>query len=185
MSGKSGERTEAALVEAAQKGDLPSFGVLYERYYGSLVALAYSMLGDVQLSEDAAQEAFAIACRDLPKLRNTSKFGSWVVRICRNTAYQMLRVRRRTSDIQGVVATETEYGVTDRVEGVRRAVWNLRDAEREVLVLHYYDNMAYAKIASVLGISVAAVHGRLTRARWKVEDYLKRNGLASDDYGTQ
>jgi len=184
VAGKSRERTEAELVEAAQKGDLPSFGVLYEHYYGSLVALAYSIVADVQLSEDAVQEAFAIACRDLPKLRKKNKFGAWVGRICRNTAYQILRVRRHMCDIRGVVARETEYDGTDRIEGVQRAVWNLRDGEREVLILHYYDNLPYEKMALVLGISVEAVHGRLTRARRKVEDYLKRNGLASDGYGT-
>jgi len=64
-------KSEELLVEAAQNGHLDSFAALYERYYSCMVALAYSVLADAQLSEDAAQETFAIACRDMERaIRN-------------------------------------------------------------------------------------------------------------------
>jgi len=73
------DKSEEGLVEAAQNGRLDSFAALYERHYNSMVALAYSVLADRHLSEDAAQQAFAIACRDLPKLKSKDKFGTWLV----------------------------------------------------------------------------------------------------------
>ncbi len=63
--------SETQLVEAAQNGHLESFGALYERYHSPMVALAYSMLGDRDMAEDAAQEVFVVACRDIGSL--TSK----------------------------------------------------------------------------------------------------------------
>ncbi|MHC4889580.1 MAG: RNA polymerase sigma factor, partial [Planctomycetota bacterium] len=85
--------SETKLVEAAQNGHLESFGALYKVYHSPMVALAYSMLADRDLAEDAAQEVFAIACRDLLSLRREDKFGAWLAGICRNVARQMLRSR--------------------------------------------------------------------------------------------
>ena len=70
------EQSEELLVGAAQDGHLDSFTALYERYYNSMVALAYSVLADRHLSEDAAQQAFVIACRDLPKLKSKDRFAT-------------------------------------------------------------------------------------------------------------
>ena len=88
-------KSEECLVEAAQNGHLDSFAALYERYYGCMVALAYSVLADLQLSEDAAQESFAIACRDLRRLKRRDKFGPWIAGICRNVSRQMGRSTAR------------------------------------------------------------------------------------------
>ena len=55
------ERLETDLIEAAASGDIESFGKLCDRYYSVMVAISYSILGDHQLAEDAAQEAFARA----------------------------------------------------------------------------------------------------------------------------
>ncbi|MCP4711637.1 MAG: hypothetical protein GY869_23715 [Planctomycetes bacterium] len=83
--------TEAQIIEAAQGGDVDSFGVLYARYYGPIKALAFSVLGDHHLAEDAAQQTFAVACSELHRLRSREKFGWWLAGICRNTARQMVR----------------------------------------------------------------------------------------------
>ena len=61
--------TDAELVEAARNGDVSSFGELYRRHYAAAVGIAYCALSDHHLAEDAAQEAFAVACRDLGRLR--------------------------------------------------------------------------------------------------------------------
>lgn len=175
-------KSEARLVEAAQSGSLDSFGVLYERYYKAMVALAYSVLTDRNQAEDAAQESFAIACRELPTLRSSEKFAVWLGAICRNVARQMQRGESRFAekDIQGRPANEQSSDA--RAEVVRQAVWKLRAADREVIVLRYYDNMAYNQIAAVLGISPAAVHGRLVRAKRKIARQLRRDGLTGGDY---
>ena len=61
---------------------------------------------------------------------------------------------------------------------------SLPQAERELVVLRYFDGFSQAHIAEVLGISPQAVNGRLVRAKRRIAKYLKRNGLTGDDHET-
>ena len=177
---------EIKLVEAAQRGHLESFGILYERYHSSMVALAYSMLADTEMAEDAAQDVFAVACRDIANLKSKEKFAAWLAGICRNTAKQILRSKGRDivpKDGQ-VTASFLSDGDNQFRTVINRAIRQLKPAERELIVLRYYDDLPYERIASVLDISVQAVNGRLVRAKRKIAKYLKRNGFKGDDYET-
>ena len=169
---------ETQLVEAAQRGQLESFGALYERYHSPMVALAYSMLANRDLAEDAAQEVFAIACRDIGSLKSKDRFAAWLAGICRNVSKQMLRAGKSRG-----VAPDNEPAVVerddcdDRWEAIRRAVWSLRESEKELVVMRYFDGFSQAHISEVLDISSQAVNGRLVRAKRKIAKYLKRNGF--------
>jgi len=178
------DKSEEGLVEAAQNGRLDSFAALYERHYNSMVALAYSVLADRHLSEDAAQQAFAIACRDLPKLKSKDKFGTWLAGICRNVARQIYRSRARIAALNEAPSADNKNKEDQRAEVVRRAVWKLRAVEREPIVLRYYNGLSYEGISTVLGISPQAVHGRLTRAKRKIAKYLKREDFTGGDCET-
>ena len=176
--------SETKLVEAAQNGHLKSFGALYERYHSSMVALAYSLLADRDLAEDAAQEVFAIACRELPSLKSKDKFAAWLAGICRNVSRQMLRTKGRSVAVNLQPPSENADIKERRRDAIRQAVWRLRPSERELIVLRYYDNMPYEQIATVLDVSIQAVNGRLIRAKRKLAKYLKRNGFTGEDYET-
>ena len=175
------EKLEELIVEAAQNGNLESFGILYERYYGSMTALAFSVLADRHLAEDAAQEAFAVACGELRRLRRRDRFAPWLAGICRNVARQMQRKRKHA--IQNIPAPDENRENTDRIdEAVRRALWKLRPAHREVIILRYYNELSHAEISAILGISGQAVNGRLIRAKRRIAKYLKHDGIAGGDY---
>lgn len=175
--------SETKLVQAAQNGHLESFGVLYERYHSPMVALAYSMLADRDMAEDAAQNVFAIACRDIGSLKSKERFAAWLAGICRNTARQMLRSKNRdfALNAHGSAKNNTD-SEQHRADEIRWAVWQLRPNERELIVLRYYDNLPYEQIAQLLDISIQAVNGRLIRAKRKIAKYLKRNGFTGGDY---
>jgi hypothetical protein len=64
------QRSDAELVTTACGGDIDSFRELYERYHAMAVGIARGRLSDLHLAEDAAQEAFAVACRRLHSLRD-------------------------------------------------------------------------------------------------------------------
>ena len=195
---KSNSQTQ--LVEAAQNGHLESFGALYERYHSAVVALAYSMLANRDLAEDAAQEVFAIACRDIGSLKSKERFAAWLAGICRNISRQMLRTKKRLTAesaeaadppqpdrINRFSAISASSAVNpddaqDRHEVIRRAVWSLRRPERELIVMRYFDGFSQARISEVLGISPQAVNGRLVRAKRKIAEYLKRSGLTGGDH---
>jgi RNA polymerase sigma-70 factor (ECF subfamily) len=170
--------SETQLVEAAQNGHLEGFGALYERYHGPMVALAYSMLADRDLAEDAAQEVFAAACRDIGSLKSKDRFAAWLAGICRNVSRQMLRANRiKPAALSDEHAAKSGSDCGDRRETIRRAVWNLREAERALIVLRYFDGFSQARISEVLGISAQAVNGRLVRAKRKIAKHLERNSF--------
>ena len=175
--------SETQLVQAARNGHLESFGALYERYHSSMVALAYSMLADRDVAEDAAQEVFAIACRDIGNLKSKDRFAAWLAGICRNVSRQMLRANKGKPVALGNDFTAQKRDDTeDRREAIRRAVWSLREPDRELIVMRYFDGFSQGQISEVLDISPQAVNGRLVRAKRKIAEYLKRNGLTGDDY---
>jgi len=176
--------SETELVEAAQNGHLESFGALYERYHSPMVALAYSVLGDRDLAEDAAQETFAIACQKLGTLRHSDKFAAWLASICRNVSRSILRSKGKSAAVNFQECVENQNDKENRRDAIRKAVWKLRPADRELIVMRYYDGFSQAQISGVLDISQQAVNGRLVRAKRKIAKYLKRNGFTGDDYET-
>ncbi len=173
------EDDQRALVEAACRGEVNALAGLYERYYATMVWVAYSVLLDRGLAEDAAQQAFATAYHQLGRLRQPDRFGPWLATICRNTAQDMVRARRREAAWQKRAASEARLasGSDGFDEAVKDAVDNLPAMYREVVVLHYYSGMSYEEIESVLGISSDKVKGRLARARKQIQVHLENEGF--------
>ncbi len=185
------EPSDADLVKAAQQGRLDSFGTLYERYHNPIVALAYARLGDKHAAEDAAQEVFAIACRDLRSLRDRAKFGAWLGGICRNVCRQLLRVKSQAAPppcSPGAAGADHPRGrgchmeQQEQWDALRRAVWQLPTEERELVVMRYFDGFSQARISQVLDLTPAAVNGRLTRAKRKIAELLEHRGFGSDSW---
>jgi len=169
--------TDAELVEAARNGDVGSFGELYRRHYAKAVGIAYCTLSDHHLAEDAAQEAFAVACRDLGRLRQADRFACWLIAICRKVARRVGKSKLRYPLSEEIPSTVDSNPDDDSAEAVRQSVQRLPGAAREVIVLHYFNGLSHEQISTTLGISPQAVHGRLIRARRKIAEDLRRNGL--------
>ena len=175
--------SETQLVEAAQTGHLESFGALYQRYHSSMVALAYSMLADRDMAEDAAQEVFVVACRGMGSLKSKERFAAWLAGICRNVSRQMLRTGKiKPASMSNDCASRNDDGAESRREAIRQAIWSLRKSERELIVLRYFDGFSQSRISEVLGIPPQVVNGRLVRAKRKIAKYLKRNGMTGDGH---
>ncbi len=168
------------LVQAARAGDLDSFGKLCEGYYAPLVAVAYGVLRDHQLAEDAAQEAFARALVSLRRLKEPGKFAPWLAQICRNAAVDLARARRPQVGVADF--PQPPYRDTDEFAGqvIREAIDRLPASLREVVVLRFHNDCSYEQISAVLGLSKMAVNGRLTRAKRKLARYLRRRGVLED-----
>ena len=173
------DNSDADLVSAAQNGCLDSFGALYERYHNPIVALAYAQLGDKHAAEDAAQEVFAVACDRLDSLHDRDKFGFWLAGICRNVTRQMRRIRNRSVSEPDSLNDPRRPEENERSDAIHRAVWMLEPAERELIVMRYFDGFSQARISEMLDISPAAVNGRLVRAKRKLAQKLKRRGFGS------
>jgi len=169
--------TETELVEAARKGDVNSFGELYGRHYVTVVGAAYCVLTDRHLAEDAAQEAFAIACRELAGLRRADKFSPWICAIARRVAIRMAKTRRDRVSLEEAAAAPMTDSEPHPCDVVQQAVRDLPEKAREVVVLHYFTGLSHKEVAASLGLSLSAVHGRLVRARRILAERLSGNGM--------
>ncbi|MCP4609345.1 MAG: RNA polymerase sigma factor [Planctomycetes bacterium] len=171
------DKSEIQLVEAAVGGDIESFGKLCQRYYPAMAAVGYSVLGDHQLAEDAAQESFARALIRLKNLKNKRKFVPWLAAICRNVAKDMVSAKARRIRTNDYSQAAQNNNNDDNSSSIRRAIEQLPVSAKELVVLRYYNGLSYKEISSVLGISKATINGRLTRAKRNMAQYLKRNGF--------
>src|SRR5437762_13396206 len=107
------------------------------------VGIARSRLSDPHLAEDAAQEAFAEACRRLASLRDGRRFGQWLGTICRRTANRMARSRTNHAPLDDVpLATASANGDSQAAAHVRQAVERLPVSAREVVLLHYFSGLS-------------------------------------------
>lgn len=177
-SSASPAETELWLIAQAQKGDRRAFGELVRRHREGTVNVVYRMCGDMNLAEDAAQEAFIRAWRHLPSYRPRSPFRNWLYRIATNVARDVLRRERETADIDAVSLATSDAGPEATVEGeergehVRQAVLALPPASREVVILREYQGLSYRDIADTLDIPIGTVMSRLNYARNRLRESL-------------
>ena len=164
------QRTD--LVVLAQHGDLEAFTSLVRAYQDVAVGYAYAWLGDLSLAEDAAQEAFFEAYRTLAALREPAAFAAWLRRIVRKHCDRETRRRREEINVSaaermpcGELTAEERLLATERDEVVRALVDTLPAAQREALVLYYFEGRSVTECAQFLDVPVGTVKRRLHDAR--------------------
>jgi RNA polymerase sigma-70 factor (ECF subfamily) len=172
--------SDTTLVEAAQQGDVASFGQLYQRHYRMAVGIARSRVTDIHLAEDIAQEAFATACRTLSTLRDGSRFPQWLGTICRRTASQIANSRPR---LEPLASDHEQPDTTDSgslQHETAEALQMLDETAREIVLLHYFGGLTHLEIATVFCLTPQAVHGRLQRARARLAVILSADDETSE-----
>jgi RNA polymerase sigma-70 factor (ECF subfamily) len=129
-------------------------------------------LGTCDDIDDLVQETFLRAFKGLSRLKERACFGAYLHRIARNICVDRLRRRKRDALSLEDVGVEIELpsdGPVDvreeRLAQLRRLVGRLPLALRETVLMFYFERQSYQQIASVLGLSEAAVNQRLHRAR--------------------
>ena len=149
----------------ARSGDRDAFELLVRANYDRLYAVARRMTADAYDAEDATQDGFLRAWRDIPRLSDPDRYDAWQLRLTINACYDLLRGRRRRQlhatvrplpDIP--VQRELDYAERDRLD---KAFSKLSLDHRAVVVLHFYRELTAAEIAEVLGIPVGTVNSRL------------------------
>ncbi|MFP4057547.1 MAG: RNA polymerase sigma factor [Candidatus Brocadiia bacterium] len=170
--GERPEATDAELVRLAATGEPWAFEQLVRRYQGLLVARAYAILEDRGEAEDAAQTAFLRAYRALGQLREPQAFAAWLLATVANVARRAATKRaRRPANVADIDAGHRPR----RHEEVIEAVASLPEADQQVIHLFYHQGHTCAEIARMLDLQVGSVTSRLTRARQKLRDLLRRD----------
>lgn len=182
---------EIALIQSAQRGDLDAFNRLVLAYQDMVYAQAYRMMGEDESAQDASQEAFISAYRNLGSYRGGS-FKAWLLRIVTNACYDELRRRKRrpTTPLEPVDAEEEEIesprwmqdpGDSPEERAERAALENaiqnclngLPEDFRTVVVLVDVQGFDYTEAAEVIRTPVGTVKSRLSRARLRLRDCLQ------------
>lgn len=162
--------SDADAIRRVLGGHRDDFAILVHHYLPAMEALAYSATGSRQDAEDVVQESFLRAFRYLDHLREPERFGPWLGKIVKNTAWSFLR--RRGKSAAPVSHPEAQQAPpTPTVEQreihayLRREIGRLDETYRDVLLLHYFAGVSTSEIAKVLNISRSAVLKRLERGR--------------------
>jgi RNA polymerase sigma-70 factor, ECF subfamily len=176
---------EKVLVRAAQQGDMAAFEELVARHRDKVYARAYSMMRNEDEALDLSQEAWVKGWQRLKQFQGESSFGTWMTRIVINLCLDQLRrqKRHRVESIEGMdedsggverqmpVVTVNPTSGLERAElrqRIDRAMGQLSNEHRTVLVLHEFEEMEYKQIAKTVGCSIGTVMSRLFYARRKL-----------------
>ena len=165
------------LVERASGGDEIAFADLVDLDGDRCYAIAYRILRDVERAQDAVQQAFLLAWRELPRLRDPERFEAWLHRLVVNACYEELRRLRRWSSnvrilpVDGPGGGDETVSIDDR-DALERAFRRLSPEHRAVVVLHHHAGYPLASIAEIAGIPLGTVKSRLHYATRILRDAL-------------
>ena len=164
--------TDEALMAAVRSGDLGKLGVLFERYHVPLFDFLARMTGDRTAAEDLVQDIFVRILKYRATFRDGGSFETWLYRIARNARADYFRQRAPLEPLEGeaLERPEPQPGPALQLQAERersrlkRALMQLPEDKRELIVLARYRDMKYDQIAEILGIEVGAVKVRVHRA---------------------
>jgi RNA polymerase sigma-70 factor, ECF subfamily len=175
---------DVQLIERIRNGETEAYGELVKKYQDRLFNTCWRISGHLDDARDLTQEAFLRAYEKLPTFRDQSSFYTWIYRVAVNLALSHRRTTRRRRQVTGDQAAGTQAEqlaerasqskedapeqAADEAElqqTVARALQELDDEHRAVVVLRDIEGFDYAEIAEILEIPTGTVKSRLHRAR--------------------
>src|SRR5438046_7778873 len=174
-----------SMLRVRDADDPTAFGELVERYQHRLIGIMHHLVGNAEEAEDLAQEVFLRVYRTRKRYHPEAKFSTWLFTIANNLALNALRSRQRKPVVR-LPAQEAgplgprpaEQIVADRGQPpghrlqqpehpavIRRALDGLNERQRMAVVLNKFEDMNYAEIAEIMGLTTKAVKSLLSRAR--------------------
>ena len=183
---------EQAMWRVKMDDDAEAFADLVARWEKPIQRLCARMLGDLHRGEDLTQEAFARVFARRKKYEPTGKFSTFLWRVALNLCYDELRkINRRgefsldepgTSDDPPAVelldssepGPDGQLAARERAETVRRALLELSEPYRVVVVLRHYEGLKFREISDVLDIPEGTVKSRMAEALSQLSDLLNQ-----------
>ncbi len=157
---------DSQLVQRARAGDVEARDRLIGRHLRDVYAVTFRVLGERDLAEDAAQDAFVNALGALPRFRGESSFRTWLLRVAVNSARSLSRRRVRRREVSIVAAEDLPGGeenpatravLLSEVARVRDALEQLPEKQRLSVTLRTQQGLSHAEIAELIGSTEGAV----------------------------
>lgn len=149
---------------------------LFIKYYNDALLYVLSLTRNKALAEDAVSTAFFKALRGGDdEIKN---FKPWLMKVCRNVCFDMLKYRKRYAALDESKADESENAVDkiirdERYKSLYRAIELLPETQREAVLLFYFEELRIREIASVTGKTEDCVKVLLYRARENMKSILE------------
>lgn len=196
------------MVRVRDADDAQAFAELVERFQHRVVGLMHHLVGNASDAEDLAQEVFLRVYRTRDRYTPKAKFSTWLFTIANHLALNALRDRKRKPAVPLAVTESGAMGVrpeeqmavdhgpapghriqqTELQAIIRQALDGLNERQRMAVILNKFEDMGYAEIAQVMGLTEKAVKSLLSRARCNLRDtlmpYLDLEDRALTDSGT-
>ena len=191
---------DVRLMQRVRADEPGAFEELVEQYQQRLVGVLHHVVGNAEEAEDLAQEVFLRIYRARKKYRARSKFSTWLFTIANNLALNALRRRQRKPVVPLNVRDSGPLGprpaeqlARDKGSGpvqkiqrqemagiIKKALDDLNERQRMAVMLNKFEDMGYAEIGEVMGLTVKAVKSLLSRARSNLrvalQDYVYMDG---------
>ena len=180
------KNTDLALIQRILNGDHNAFASLVRKYQQQIHTLAWRKTGDFWIAEDITQETFLQVYQKLETLENPTQFTRWLHQIANRLCIAHFRKNRiQTESLEATDISEIETEAYSRYitaehekttdeaqrELVEKLLAKLKEGDREVITLHYFEEMTSSEIGKVLGIPENTIKSRLHRAKQQLKKY--------------
>ncbi len=180
-------QTDPELIERSLRGDQKAFGHLVTRYLPLVYNYLYRMTQNHEVSEEMAQEAFVKAYKNIKSFDRNRPFKPWILRIASNAAITELRKQSKVVSLNALEEEgywgEADHSATEDVvvrlerklssEEAMKAMAQLDEKYRHVLLLRYQQELSYEEIAESMKIPLNTVRTWLKRGLEKLQKELK------------
>lgn len=164
------DKADELLVLRCLLGERTAFDDLIQRWSGPLRRHLRRVVGDQEVADDLVQEVWLRVLQGLARLRDPSRFRSWLFGIAHRAVMDHLRGRYAQGlpsdeDLADIPSDSPEEGAAQAHMDIERGLGLLPVTEREVVTLFHLEELSLAEVAAVLSIPVGTVKSRLHRAR--------------------
>ena len=174
------EPSDEQVLEAVGRGDDDALGVLYDRFGRLAFRLAFRILRDRALAEDAVQEAFLAVWRSADAYkRERAKPSTWILTVVHRRAVDIVRREQSRRGEPLEVAPEPSVGpvdedavLRDRRAAVQAALNKLPGEQRQALELAYYGGLTQSELAERLGVPLGTVKSRMFAGLGRLRELL-------------
>ncbi len=185
-------RSDEALMQAYCQGDHAAFRVLFDRYLPMLTRLTIRYTRSEPLTKEVIQQTFFQLHRARKDYNPSKPLRPWVFTIAMNIVRQHYRKRTRRAEqtleaehIGAIEPKELPMERAARVQGLRDALSLLPEGQRQVVVLHWFDEKPFTEVAKILGLSEGTTRVRAHRAYAKLKEILAKDETFADLAHTQ
>lgn len=162
------KNTLQTLIEKIQKGDKNALEELSKIWYPNVYRYALRFTGKVEMAKEVSQLTFVSITKNIKGLRETSSFTPWVFRIAANECRNLLRKQKFHEPLEVIYSQKAieknPLEILERkeaIERVKKALLNIPEEQREVIILKEYEGLKFREIAKILDTSENTVKSRM------------------------